>query len=173
MELNNLKNGFPSVIERAVKRDISDIICMLVIEYDITERRTKRAATKEELYQKIMEKFELEDAYCSAITKNGTKCTRRIQAGRSKFCGTHAILERVQAIKTFSEAKTHIVQSVKANISNDVLSKMRKEFIEDSFFLVDEEYIYDKDSYEKVGYIDNESGVKKFVLTDDPFILNS
>jgi len=172
MELHNLKNGFPSVIERAVKRDISDIICMLLIEYDITERRTKRAATKDELYQKIMEKFELQDAYCSAITKNGTKCTRKIQAGRSKFCGTHAILEKVQVINN-NKAMNHIVQSVKADISNDVLSKMQKEFIEDSFFLVDEEYIYDKDSYEKVGYIDNESGVKKFVLTDDPFILNS
>jgi hypothetical protein len=170
MELNNVKTGFPSVIERAVKKDISDIVCMLLIEYDIIDRKSKDEVTKEKLYQKIMEKFDMGDAYCGALTKSGTKCTRRVQAGKSKYCGTHANMEMME--KMFlqkNNPKDHIIKTKQQRISNDVLSKMKKEFIEDSFFLVDDEFVYDKDTHEKVGYREN----GEYVLTDDPFILNN
>jgi hypothetical protein len=176
MELNHVKSGFTTAIEKAIKKDISDIICMLMIDYDIKERGTTNAATKEQLYQKIMAKFEMGDAYCCAVTKNGSKCTRKVQVGKTRYCGTHAnieILERMYEKKQNNVIRDHVTKKEKVSISNDILSKMRKVFIEDSFFLVDEEYIYDKDTYEKVGYVEKDSEDKKFVLTDDPFILNT
>ena len=49
----------------------------------------------------------------------------------------------------------------------DILS-LEKTFINDSFYYHDKSFIYDKESLEKVGYIENEND---FILTDDPFIL--
>jgi hypothetical protein len=170
MELNNIKSGFPAAIERAIKKDITDVICMLLIDYDIRERGSTNTATKEQLYQKIMSKFEMGDAYCCALTKNGSKCTRKVQIGKTRYCGTHANMEIFDKMHDMKPKPIyHVTQNEKDKISNDVLSKMKRVFIEDSFFLVDDEFIYDKDTHEKVGYVED----KKYVLTDDPFILNT
>jgi hypothetical protein len=46
---------------------------------------------------------------------------------------------------------------------------LETKLIDDTFYYMDKNYIYDRDTLEKVGYIsDNE-----FILTDDPFILNA
>jgi hypothetical protein len=42
-----------------------------------------------------------------------------------------------------------------------------KKFIEDSFYLIDNKYIYNPETMTKVGYIDN----NEYILTSDPFIL--
>ena len=57
-------------------------------------------------------------------------------------------------------------------ISNDKLNvdkEFTKKFIYDSFYIIDKYFIYDIETLEKVGYINKE----KYILTDDPFILNS
>lgn len=46
--------------------------------------------------------------------------------------------------------------------------KFRKKFIDDSFYWIDDKFIYDM-NYNKVGYIDNNS----YILTSDPFILET
>jgi hypothetical protein len=48
------------------------------------------------------------------------------------------------------------------------ITKLRKKFIEDSFYFIDEKFIYDA-SNNKVGYISN----GEYILTSDPFILET
>jgi hypothetical protein len=46
-------------------------------------------------------------------------------------------------------------------------------FIEDSFYLTDNDYIYDKSTYNKVGYVEKIDNKIVYQLSDDPFVLNS
>ena len=45
--------------------------------------------------------------------------------------------------------------------------------IDDTFYYVDDHFIYERDTLKKVGYIENEFDTKNYVLTDDPFILSA
>ena len=49
---------------------------------------------------------------------------------------------------------------------------LKKKFIDDSFYLIDDKFIYDN-NYKKVGYIDNYLEESRYILTDDPFILEN
>ena len=47
-------------------------------------------------------------------------------------------------------------------------SNYKKQLIDNSFYYIDDSFIYNTSTLEKVGYIEN----NEFILTDDPFILN-
>jgi hypothetical protein len=45
---------------------------------------------------------------------------------------------------------------------------VEKRMVDGSFYYVDSKYIYDMNTFDKVGYVEN----SKYVLTDDPFELS-
>ena len=45
--------------------------------------------------------------------------------------------------------------------------------IDDTFYYIDSHFIYERDTLQKVGYIENDQGTKNYILTDDPFILSA
>lgn len=49
----------------------------------------------------------------------------------------------------------------------------KQQLIQDTFYYVDSEYIYDKQTMQRVGYVDTELSDQQpnYVLTDDPFVL--
>jgi hypothetical protein len=46
---------------------------------------------------------------------------------------------------------------------------LQQKFIDNTFYYVDDEFVYDKETYEKVGYKQN----NEYVLTFDPFLLGN
>lgn len=54
------------------------------------------------------------------------------------------------------------------NTENVEVTQLKKKFIEDSFYFVDDKFIYDSNN-NKVGYISN----GEYILTSDPFILDT
>lgn len=48
---------------------------------------------------------------------------------------------------------------------------LKQQLIQDTFYYVDSEYIYDKQSMQRVGYVETTQSDYNYVLTDDPFVL--
>ena len=105
---------------------------------------------------------------CKGISKNGNKCTRKA-SDNSKYCKTHNYLSYREQLNNKSDDITENVFVIEKNNSYDNLDieNMDLKLINDSFYYTDNNYIYDKDSLTKVGYIYN----NEYILTDDPFIL--
>ena len=106
-------------------------------------------------------------------TTNSTpvsQCTRNAIENYD-YCKSH--LYKMCFLKNEQESCITTSTSIEYNINkhtNDLScnNKLKKKFIEDSFYLIDDKFIYDT-NYNKVGYIDN--GI--FILTSDPFILET
>lgn len=99
-----------------------------------------------------------------------TQCTRNAIENYD-YCKSH--LYKMCFLKSESNKHDEDIMSVEyKSINNDNIidkNKLKRKFIEDSFYFVDNKFIYDS-SYNKVGYI-NETN--NYILTNDPFILES
>ena len=103
-----------------------------------------------------------------------TQCSRNALDDYD-YCKTHMYkLGSTHIQKEQIDNSNILVQYKYANNSNfDRLSheKLKKKFIDDTFYLIDDKFIYvynDNDTLEKVGIIDNNN----YILTSDPFVLN-
>jgi hypothetical protein len=67
----------------------------------------------------------------------------------------------------FPKDKTIVIEN-KVNEKLNVDKEFTKKFIHDSHYIIDDEFIYDLETLEKVGYINK----GKYIFTDDPFILS-
>jgi hypothetical protein len=67
---------------------------------------------------------------------------------------------------------TNDLYTIEINNNTIDKSQLKNVLIEDSFYLVDNEWIYDKQSYEKVGYLEKNNNTINYILSSDPFILN-
>jgi hypothetical protein len=175
MELSKVINKTRDIsgnIEQALAKDIDAVINVLYEDFDVCHRGSKQLVDKALLSNKLKMMFAAQaaEAVCCAILKSGTRCTRK-SCVNSKYCKSHQMkqyLERqshmMQDDKLFVLEKTHIEDV-------DKKQELRRQFVEDSFYLVDDNYVYNQDSLEKVGYVDSRDGIINYVLTDDPFIL--
>jgi len=51
---------------------------------------------------------------------------------------------------------------------------LKKIFIDDTFYLVDDKYVYDTLNKQRVGYVQSKiQGQIEYILTDDPFVLSA
>jgi hypothetical protein len=178
MELNKsiLKSKtLASSIESALKVDLDKIVTTLLCENDIYMRGTKNLAKKDELMERLLDLYNIRNnvmhEFCCAVTSSGKRCTRRCQASLS-YCKTHSyrsILDerQEQSNSLTTESNVFHVKPKRENVSTE---KMEKKLIDDSFYYVDESFIYDVISHEKMGYVDLSGSL---ILTDDPFILNT
>lgn len=173
MELERLckrVTNIPSSISRAYTKDISKILDEVCFEYDIFYKETNQIVPKEILLRKFLSVFdnsEEEIKICVGISQNGNKCCRRVREG-SNYCKTHQYLEyRSQIAETQNN-----VQNVFVIESSDLPKSLDKTQlktcqIDGTFYYVDDSFVYDKNTLERVGYTEG----SRYVLTDDPFIL--
>jgi hypothetical protein len=109
---------------------------------------------------------------CVAITKNGTQCTGA-PSQNSKYCRRHqrqGMIAKIMSQQSKSSEEPDIGLVTLSVPNKGVMSgPLKKVFIDDTFYLVDDTYIYHQDTTEKVGYINPDT--RDFILTDDPFEL--
>lgn len=173
--INKIKR-LPLSVEEAYNADIEALVTYLLIDFDIQFRGSKENVSKEVLTKYIKKCIGMHDKTCSALTKMGTKCTNKANHN-SKYCKRHAekelfdTMERDFALRSEPKMGIEIVDQIKEESKDN----MKKKFIEDTFYYIDEKYIYNMDTMEKEGYIesgDAGEGVKlNFILTKDPFVL--
>lgn len=105
---------------------------------------------------------------CCGVSNFPVKQCSKFAVDTFDYCKSHMITYgTLKAVSKRYEDKIEIIEEKKCNQKVD-LSKLKKKFIGDSFYYIDNMFIYDNYN-EKVGYIDN----NEYFLTDDPFILNN
>lgn len=160
-------------LEKLYIKDIVSMINVIYEECDVLERGTKKFISKEELIARCG--LGMRDNICKALCQSGSKCIRRCVDG-GEYCKMHiglSIKEKMSnmLIMDMYEKEGVELGEVKgmgmSEVKRNDMSGMKSKFIEDMFYYVDDMYIYDRETTEKVGYISD----GKYILTDDPFVL--
>jgi hypothetical protein len=155
-------------IEKAYVNDIIKITNMIFEEYDITYKNTEIAVERDIFLNKFKSVFKNENhLICKGISKNGNKCSRKVNEN-SNYCKTHNYLSYREMINDKCD-NIFVIESHKVNQDNLKIENMELKLIQDSFYYTDNNYIYEKDTLNKAGYIYN----NEYILTDDPFILGN
>uniref|UniRef100_A0A6C0H779 Uncharacterized protein n=1 Tax=viral metagenome TaxID=1070528 RepID=A0A6C0H779_9ZZZZ len=180
MDVSRTALDLPKSFQKALKKDVHKIINYISVNFDVYKRGTQQLTGETELLDQVLATLMIEEALCAAVTKNGSKCIRKTQA-ESKYCRQHALkaftniyTTPLHTSHTLSNNQNDVtgIRFVECNGMNNKMASLKKQFIEDSFYWVDEQYIYDLNNYNKVGYIDIQTSDPEYVLTDDPFLLN-
>lgn len=175
MELQRLCkriSNMNSSVERAYVKDISTIIEDIFFEYDIFYKDTNQNVSKEILLHKFLNIFGNSDEIkiCIGISQNGNKCCKRAQ-NNSDYCKTHKYLEFRQKTNDNSMSSQNdnlfLIEESTKDVESINIKNMKKQLIDGTIYYTDSSFVYDIDTLERVGYVDNE----KCILTDDPFIL--
>lgn len=160
-------------LEKLYIRDVTSMINVIYEECDVVERGTKKFISKEELIARC--RLGIRENICKAMCKSGSKCIRKSVDG-GEYCKMHIGLSIKDSIN--SVVSMQMYENMEIEIKDEKekdekemndMSGMRSKFIEDVFYYVDDKYIYDKGTSEKVGYISD----GKYILTDDPFVLGA
>jgi hypothetical protein len=154
-------------LEKLYIKGIISMIDVIYEECDVVERGTKKFMSKEELIARC--RLVTRENICKAMCQSGSKCIRKCIDG-GEYCKMHiglSIKDNMNSMVYMYEKK-QMEGDVDVDVDVDV-SGMRVKFIEDKFYYVDEVYIYDRGTKEKVGYISKEG----YILTDDPFVLGA
>ena len=165
-------DNLSSDLKNSCSKDILHIFDIIFEEYDIVYKNTDKIVNKQILTDRLRdllnEKVQEEIPICKGFSQNGNKCFKRTQQN-SNYCKVHAYLafREKNALVSNNKIDTYVTPMNLSKNKIDILS-LEKTFINDSFYYHDKSFIYDKESLEKVGYIENEND---FILTDDPFIL--
>lgn len=166
-------------LKNAYKKDIEKAIDKLFEDYDIYKRGTKEIISKKELsFIFLTGNFEVK--YCSAATKSGTKCKNKVLEN-TNFCCKHLysaenlrnLLHNNQMHQNKEEINNFYIIEKNYENETDNKNKLNNEvqniLIENAFYYTDNIWVYDKQTMEKVGYVDN----NEYILTSDPFILQN
>ena len=173
-------------IKNAYKKDIEKAIDKLFEDYDIYKRGTKDIILKKELeYIFLTGNFEVK--YCSAATKSGTKCKHKVLEN-TNFCGKHLystenlrnLLHKQSGEKTSMTKEENDFFIIEKNYESENTpnnSNFKNVLIENAFYYVDDKWVYDKQTMEKVGYVETNEKEENddigYILTSDPFILQN
>jgi hypothetical protein len=171
MELERLckrVTNIPSSISRAYTKDISKILDDVFFEYDIYYKDTQVKVLKEILLRKFLSIFDnsQEDVkICIGVSQNGNKCCRRVPEG-SDYCKTHQYLGfRSKIDDEKQDSNLFVIESDLPKTLDK--SQLKTCQIDGTFYYVDDSFVYDKNTLERVGYTEG----SRYILTDDPFIL--
>lgn len=177
MDVCKTARDLPKHIQKALANDIKKVINYISINFDVYKRGTQQLTGENQLLEQVLNALMIEEPLCAAITKTGIKCIRKAQ-GESRYCRQHALKAftnntPLNISSSLPMSNLTIVEShVDSHVKN--VESLEKKFIEDSFYWIDEQYIYDLNNYNKVGYIDKSMIAESptYVLTDDPFLLH-
>lgn len=148
-------------LETFKKRVIKDTIKKICKNYTILNDNEEEISEEELISQLLKPKI---IKRCVGTTK-GTpvlQCNRYALDGYD-YCKSHLYRMCLQEPK---EVDCNLPEVSFTKSEKNDTRNLQKVFIDDSFYFVDDKYIYNTNSI-KVGYISN----KEFILTSDPFIL--
>lgn len=160
-------------LEKSYIKDLINVIDVIYQECDVVERGTKKFVSKEELIVRC--KLGMKNDICKAMCQSGSKCIRKCVDG-GEYCKMHIGLSIKYSMnvvsvndKDMNGVDMNGVDMNGVDMSGVDMSGvgMETKFIEDTFYYVDEKYVYDRGTMERVGY---RSG-GEYILTSDPFIL--
>lgn len=136
----------------AVNKDMLTLLGSIMERYDIVYKGTEKRVSMQELQMLLPRN-------CVAVSNTGNKCKAKCFNG-SEYCMKH--------YKKGFLSKIHVVQEEIKSQHDIKPSQLTEVFLDDTFYLVDAQFIYDRSTLGKVGYVDD----GQYILTDDPFILN-
>jgi hypothetical protein len=84
------------------------------------------------------------------------------------YCKTHLYKMCLESNNIDDSISVPIEFTLNNSNSIELKDKLKKKFIEDTFYFIDSKFIYD-DNYIKVGYIHN----NEYILTSNPFLLDN
>lgn len=182
MDVYKTARDVPKHIQKALINDINKVVHYISVNFDVYKRGTQQLISENQVLEQVLTELMIEESVCAAITKTGNKCIRKAQA-ESRYCRQHAFKAFIDSRSLHASSKQEspqhtsyltFVDSEQTKNYDTIASLKKKVFIQDSFYWVDEQYIYDCTTYNKVGYIDCEKNKDSpnYVLTDDPFLLN-
>jgi hypothetical protein len=174
-------------IEKTFNNDLDKIFDIMISEFDIYYRDSSDKVSKETLFEKFC--FRLSETtdnfinYCSAITNSGTPCSNK-KYQNSKYCKKHMSKELMekyqerlcekydQINQTYGIETIETIETIESQ--NIDITKLTKKFIDDSFYYIDNKFIYDTIDHRIVGYVEIKDNKNcDFILTEDPFILSN
>jgi len=182
-------------LETALRKDIINIVQFISDNYTVYRANANvgranangsgRAGndeplSKDTIFLELISEFGVGIQMCAAVTKTGTKCCKRA-ADDTKYCKTHmsrAFFDQLQQSQSQLQLQNPLQQSHSDQLPLPLQPEhtpehYRLQLIDDTFYYVDDHFIYDKHTLEKVGYIErNRTEEGEFILTDDPFILD-
>ena len=181
MELDKCITRAESVstgLKHGIIKDIQKIADAITTTYKVTNADNQVDSNELAIFISGLFSSYTKPQSCSALTKNGTQCSGNV-SNSSKYCKRHQRQGMIAHImsRPSSSLDTDIVifngnnNSSNSQSSNPQLNAnlLKKQFIDDSFYFVDDKYIYHPDTLNKVGYISPTTN--DYILTDDPFEL--
>jgi len=153
-------------LEQYKKKIIKDVLKTLCKQYFIYDANDNEVdiefLQKQFLFPKVVKR-------CIGTTNTNpvSQCSKNA-LDNYDYCKIH--LYKICLSKQEEEKQDAYIPSIEFTCSttNIELTQLKKKFIEDSFYFIDEKFIYDA-SNNKVGYISN----GEYILTSDPFILET
>jgi hypothetical protein len=163
------------VTENAIKAAVQQIAQTMLLEYDIYKRGTRDRPSIDDIINIMYDTRTTQSKVCKAITQSGSRCLHKAQSN-SEYCGLHVS----KAFSSYGSSSN--VHSILIDTNENEFEQETNEFdhgkhnfelkfIEDTFYYVDDNYVYERETITKCGYKDVDTG--EFILTDDPFILNT
>lgn len=164
----NNKAELSGHLEKFNKETVKKVIKDILKNYVILDKNMDKVK-EETLIRDLLNVEQVER--CSGVVSSGggfTQCTRNA-SDNGAYCKTHVKKYQNKTAAKRISVQDEMLYLVKSQVGIDD-KNLKKVFIEDSFYFVDDNFIYDNVNQilSKVGYI--EQG--EYVLTDDPFILN-
>lgn len=149
--------------------DIQDaIIDIIVRDFDILSLTTKDKVSSEVLKMHLKKQI---DTQCHGINKNNSRCSRTSCFG--KYCKIHYNMQKPVLFSSKQmEYKADNIELIHDNIRDNCpkldINMLKKILIDDTFYLTDDHFIYDKKTHNKVGYKKDD----EYIFVDDPFELH-
>jgi hypothetical protein len=152
---------------------IKQICDLIYSKYSIVDKDTQQVIDNTTFTKSIMSSLVGSKKICNGLLNNGNPCLKTA-VSNTDYCTTH--LKKYKEKLFFNN-----LGSSNANLQNETelesleinsilevnRQNLRDVFIEDTFYLSDNYFIYDKQSLEKVGVVEN----KEYILTTDPVLL--
>lgn len=163
-------------LENYKKRIIKELLKNICKSYKVYDNNDN-IVDKDTLYDQLMVPKVIKRCVGVTNTNPISQCTKKA-LDNYDYCKTH--LSNIYLKKSEEEYVDDIFITLELNDNLNTHKpennmNLKKKFIEDSFYFIDNQFIYDN-SYRKVGYIDNhntEFEETRYILTDDPFILEN
>jgi hypothetical protein len=167
MELYKLSTRIRSDIEQALSKDLENLVDALVDEFNIVSKTSGEPLKRRVLvdivnkYTKIQTEHS-KTTHCQAICLNGNRCVWKT-IPETHYCKRHIGLSfrQNEQLSQFYLLETNQQLPTRPGLETKL--------IEDTFYDIDDTFIYDKNSGERVGYISK----GEYILTNDPFELGT
>lgn len=156
------------ILEKYKKTIIKDTIKQIYEKYSIYDEENDRTLDEKEI-KEYLDKLnnKVKKRCCGVSTTNLPTQCKSFALENFDYCKKHMMTYNVFNSKQ-REIETEIETEICQNTHDVDISNLKRKFIEDSFYYVDNSFIYNN-LKQKVGYIDN----SEYHLTDDPYILES